>query len=40
MKKSSLCYYSNAYILVSVTITTTRDGNDDAAIPADEKIKK
>ena len=40
MKKLSSYYYSNAYILVSETITTTSDGNDNAARRADEKIKK
>ena len=31
MLRSSLCDYSDAYILVSGTITITRAGNDDAA---------
>ena len=31
MLKSSLCDYSDAYVLVSGTITITREGNNDAA---------
>ena len=38
MLKSSLCDYSDAYILVSGTITITRA--DDAAKRADERKKK
>ena len=39
MLKSSLCDYSDAYILVSGTITITRDGDNDAAKLADERHK-
>ena len=39
MLKSSLCYYSDAYILVKGTITITGAGDDAAARQADERIK-
>ena len=39
MIRSSSCDYSDAYILVSGTITITRAGADDAAKRADEKNK-
>ena len=39
MLRSSLCDYSDAYILVSGTITITRAGNDDAAWRLDERNK-
>ena len=39
MIRSSSCDYSDAYILVSGTITITRAGTDDAAKRADEKNK-
>ena len=37
--KSSLCDYSNAYILLSGTITITGAGADDAAKRLDERNK-
>ena len=37
--RTSLCDYSNAYILVSGTITITGAGNDDAARRLDERDK-
>ena len=40
MLKSKLCDYSDAYILVSGTITITGDGYDDAAKQADERGKR
>ena len=39
MLKSSLYYYSDAYILVKGTITITGAGDDAAARQADERIK-
>ena len=39
MLKSSLCDYSDAYILVSGTITITGAGADDAAKRLDERNK-
>ena len=39
MLRSSLCDYSDAYILISGTITITRAGNDDAARRSDERNK-
>ena len=39
MLKSSLCDYSDTYILLSGTITVTGDGEDDNVKRADE-IKK
>ena len=39
MLKSSLCDYSDAYILVKGTITITGAGNDAAARQADERDK-
>ena len=39
MLKSSLCDYSDAYILVNGKITNTRAGNDAAARQADERNK-
>ena len=39
MLKSSVCNYSGVYILVSVTITLTGEGDNDAAKGADEKSK-
>ena len=39
MLKSSLCHYSDAYILVKGTITITEEGNDAAARQADERDK-
>ena len=39
MLKSSLCDYSDAYILVSGTITITEAGADDAAKRLDERNK-
>ena len=39
MLKSSLCDYSDAYILVKVTITITGAGDDAAAKKADERDK-
>ena len=39
MLKSSLCDYSDAYILVKRTITITGAGDDAAARQADEKDK-
>ena len=39
MLESSLCDYSNAYILVSGTITITRAGDDDNARRLDERNK-
>ena len=40
MLKSSLCDYSDAYILIKGTITITADEADAAAIKADEKNKQ
>ena len=40
MIKSSLCDYSDAYILVAGTITITGAGDNDAAKQANEKKKK
>ena len=40
MIRSNLCDYSDAYILVSGTITITASGNDDAAKQADERNKE
>ena len=37
--KSSLCHYSDVYILVKGTITIAGEGHDDAAIHADERYK-
>ena len=39
MLKSSLCDYSDAYILVKGRITITREGAGDAAKQADERNK-
>ena len=39
MLKSSLCDYSDTYILVKGTITITAAGNDAAARQADERDK-
>ena len=39
MLKSSLCDYSDTYILVQETITNTRDEDDDVAKRADESNK-
>ena len=39
MLRSSLCDYSDAYVLVSGTITITGEGGDDDAKWADERIK-
>ena len=39
MIRSNLCYYSDAYILVSGTITITGEGDDDNAKRADEGNK-
>ena len=39
MLKSNLCDYSDAYILMSGTITITGAGADDAAKWADEREK-
>ena len=39
MLRSSLCDYSDAYILVSRTITITGSGTDDAAKQADKRNK-
>ena len=39
MLKSSLCHYSDAYILVKGKITITEEGNDAAARQADERDK-
>ena len=39
MLKSSLCDYSDAYIIVKVTITINGRGADDAARQADERDK-
>ena len=39
MLKSSLCNYSDAYILVEGTITITGAGDDAAARQADERDK-
>ena len=39
MLKSSVCNYSGVYILVSVTITLTGEGDNDVAKRADEKSK-
>ena len=38
MLKSSLCDYSDAYILVSRTITATGEGADNAAKQLDKKM--
>ena len=40
MSRSSLCDYSDVYILVKGTITITGAGNNDAARRLDERIKK
>ena len=40
MLGSSLCDYSDAYILVSGTITTTGTGEDGAGKRLDKKINK
>ena len=40
MFSSSLCDYSQPYILVNGTITITRAGNDDAARRLDERNKE
>ena len=40
MLKSSLCNYSDAYILVSGTITIDREGYDDPSKQTDERNKK
>ena len=40
MLESSLCDYSDAYILVSGTITTTGTGEDGAGKRLDKKINK
>ena len=40
MLKSSLCDYSDAYILVIGTITIDEEGDDDASKQADEGNKK
>ena len=40
MLKSSLCDYSDEYILTSETITITRGGNDDAARQINERNKE
>ena len=40
MSRSSLCDYSDVYILVKGTITITGTGNNDAARRLDERIKK
>ena len=40
MLKSNLCDYSDAYILVTKTITIEGEGDDDAAKQADERNKK
>ena len=39
MIRSDLCNYSDAYILVSGTITITGAGNDDSAKRADKRSK-
>ena len=39
MLKSSLCDYSDAYILAKGKITTTGAGADEAATQADERFK-
>ena len=39
MLRSSLCDYSDAYILVSGAMTLTGAGNDDAARQLDERSK-
>ena len=39
MLKSSLCYYSDAYILVEIKITITERGGDAAATQALERNK-
>ena len=39
MTSSNLCDYSDAYILVSGTITITREGADDDAKRLDERYK-
>ena len=39
MLKSSLCYYTDAYILVKGKITITGEGDDAAARQADERNK-
>ena len=39
MLRSSLCDYSDAYILVSETIAITVEGDNDAAKQADERNK-
>ena len=39
MLRSSLCDYSNAYIIVSRTVTITGAGADDAAKRLDERNK-
>ena len=40
MLMSSLCDYSDEYILASETITITRGGNDDAARQINERNKE
>ena len=40
MLRSSLCDYSDGYILVRGTITITGEGADDAAGQADERTKE
>ena len=40
MLRSSLCDYSDAYILVIGTITIDEEGDDDASKQADEGNKK
>ena len=40
MLRSSLCDYSDAYILLSGTITITGAGNDDAARWSNERNKR
>ena len=39
MIRSHLCGYSDAYILVSGSVTITGSGDEDAAKRADERIK-
>ena len=40
MLKSSLCHYSDAYILVKVTFTITGDRVDDDAKQREKEIKE
>ena len=40
MIRSDLCDYRDSYILVSGTITITREGDDDAARTADKRNKR